>query len=412
MFFKINIEEASVLLDIIKLIDYNIDLIIDKVKTRKNMIKFYKNSIMTILKSIEKNRNFEFLYLCILLIISRMRDDIDKYNENYTRMPSNKSIYNTGNLNSQATSIKISEMTLESKKIKTTNLNTSNSNNPFCDQSNHFTLSPKNTTTKYNKNSSCYNNANINVTETFKNLDVSENINNPTKDQKLDFSFTNQNLSSYVRNKNEINKNPMSVTNINMNSNYNSQNIKNNFLYGYTGINRVSPNINSNINQSNINNNRNSNKQEKQENNYFSQTSLNVNSENEKNMEKYSSIKDYSENNESRRTVNCNSVISNTNNNTNHKEKILLDKNQNNETSENIINMRFSNEERYSKDKENDLTNYFGQKTISNTKNKLFSLNNFRKEKERDIDRESIFSFRNKLKFDFNISTISLSNFI
>ena len=88
---KLNNDDISVLFDIIKIIDFNIDSLIDKNRTNKNMIKFYKNSIMTTLKSLEKNRNFEFLYLCILLIISRMRDDIDNYNNKLNKVPCNES---------------------------------------------------------------------------------------------------------------------------------------------------------------------------------------------------------------------------------------------------------------------------------------------------------------------------------
>lgn len=390
---------------------------------------------MTTLKSMEKNRNFEFLYLCILLIISRMRDDIDKFNENFIRMASNNSIYYTGNKNTQNSPTKISDLTLDLKKTKSSNLNNSNAidyfNNNITSRNlsikfENFTNNNQNNNLNYknlivpdaNKlNNDQINNLLLNKTNVYLPNDSSKILDNAaegkSKEKKQDFSFTNQIQSNSADNELNVNNHisRSTMANNNLNTTNSISGSKNHLLNGYTNINRISPNINSTLNQAA---NKNPEKLEMNNINHKNNVGI-INSiasnenENNKNREKYLSIKDYFENNESKGICHFNSIA---NKNNNNNEKIILDKNKirnfTNDSNDNSNSHRVSNEnEKNIKEKENDIANYFSKKPASNKKNhKNISLLNLRKGKEKDIDRESIFSMRNNLNFDYNKSPV------
>jgi len=423
---KINSEEASVLLDIIKLIDYNIDSIIDKIKTKKSIIKFYKNSIMTTLKSLEKNRNFEFLYLCILLIISRMRDDIDNFNENLIRMASNKSIGNTtGILNAQGstTQNKASDLI----KAKTNNLINDSNANDYYFNSNILTtrnLNPVIPGKLYNLNN--LNNKihkDFNANKHLQQQDIhqaSNSLNNKTENdraimnenrecrrskekQSSNHSFTNNqtqnsNATNDLNIKTDISWRS-SLMAYNNNKNNNNSGSNSNLINGYVNVNRISPNINSTLNQV-VNGNKNTDIIEASNN--ISNTAVN-NDEKNRNREKYLTINEYFENNESRKSSrHYNSLADkNANENNNKTEKIILGKNQiknfTHDLNDNVNSLQISNlpQKNNNKEKDLDIANHFSKKLSLNKKNKNISLLNLRKGKGKDIDRESIFSIRN-----------------
>jgi hypothetical protein len=75
-----NNSETFYLIDILNIINYNINSILDTSYSQETTIKQYKNSIMCIIKTLETNKNWEYLYICILLISSRICDEaITKY---------------------------------------------------------------------------------------------------------------------------------------------------------------------------------------------------------------------------------------------------------------------------------------------------------------------------------------------
>ena len=71
-----NNSEIVFLSDILNSINYNLNSIIEPSNMSEILTKFYRNSIMTIIRTLEKHRNYEFLYISILLITSRICDDI------------------------------------------------------------------------------------------------------------------------------------------------------------------------------------------------------------------------------------------------------------------------------------------------------------------------------------------------
>jgi hypothetical protein len=81
-----NSSDAFYLVDIINLINYNINSICEQ-KEIGLITKHHKNAIMSIIKTLEKKKHFEYLYICILLITSRICEDIVK---NYLIKPEDK----------------------------------------------------------------------------------------------------------------------------------------------------------------------------------------------------------------------------------------------------------------------------------------------------------------------------------
>ena len=79
-----NNTEAFYLIDILNLINYNIDSMAMLKEKKSLLIKHYKNAIITIIKTLERKKQFEYLYICILLITSRICEDIVK---NYLTKP-------------------------------------------------------------------------------------------------------------------------------------------------------------------------------------------------------------------------------------------------------------------------------------------------------------------------------------
>lgn len=70
-----NNTEVLYLIDILNLINYNINSILDPQNNIDIVIKHHKNSIVTTIRTLEKNKHWEYLYICILLISSRICDD-------------------------------------------------------------------------------------------------------------------------------------------------------------------------------------------------------------------------------------------------------------------------------------------------------------------------------------------------
>jgi len=385
---------------------------------------------MTTLKSLEKNRNFEFLYLCILLIISRMRDDIDKFNENLTRMASNKSIY-TGNINSQSSPSRKLEYNLDIKKLKSNNLANTNA---YFDQNNINNSKNSNVKSETINNYHSYYNLpkEANGIE-IKNTD-NNNLVNPrellnkfsyessktlaigeirNKEKTFDFSFTNLNQNK-TANTNDANfKNESFQILLNSNNsktnsnNLNNQTVSNHLLNGYININRVTPNINTPLNQF-------SKVSSIPERSYTqnSQAVTSIEDENIKYLDKNNLKKENFERIGFRNSEILNPVYSTNNKN----EKIILGKNQIRDLQIDISNgPKLSQEDLYMKEKERENSNYFNKKFVNNNNllkkpNRNILLINLRKEKEKDIDRESIFSMKNAKNFDNNKSPVISTN--
>jgi hypothetical protein len=72
-----NSSEAFYLIDILNLINFNLNCICEQ-KNSVVMVKHFKNAIMTIIKTLEAKKHFEYLYICILLITSKICESIVK----------------------------------------------------------------------------------------------------------------------------------------------------------------------------------------------------------------------------------------------------------------------------------------------------------------------------------------------
>ena len=80
---KNNCSELSVLICLLKQINYNINLILHE----KNyvLINLYRQDLLNLLINLEKKKNYEYLFICIVVIIKRIYSDIiDSYNFNST----------------------------------------------------------------------------------------------------------------------------------------------------------------------------------------------------------------------------------------------------------------------------------------------------------------------------------------
>jgi hypothetical protein len=345
-----------------------------------------------------------------------MRDDIDKFNENLIRMASNKSIYHTGNLNTQNSPTKISELTLDLKKTKSNNLNNTNANENFGINLTSTNLDAKFESCNNNFKNIDSNSSNPNkiVNNQFNSIIKSQNESSKTleikaegknyKEKKLDFSFTNQN-QFFSGNNESTNKTEISrASTIDNNKTVNITGSNSHLINGYTNVNRISPNINTTLNQIVGKNS------VKTEANNIIDTTI-ADNENIRHRERYLTIKDYFDNNESRGSGHFNSIS--LNNNIANNEKIILGKNQikniSNDLNGNLnSNNRIANNEKnINKQKDTEIANYFSKKPVSNKKsNNNISLLNLRKGKEKDIDRESIFSIKTNLNFDYNKSPV------
>jgi hypothetical protein len=81
-----NSSDSFYLIDIINLINYNINSICEQ-REIGLITKHHKNAIMTVIKTLEKKKYFEYLYICILMITSRICEGIVK---NYLIRPEDK----------------------------------------------------------------------------------------------------------------------------------------------------------------------------------------------------------------------------------------------------------------------------------------------------------------------------------
>jgi hypothetical protein len=73
---SMNHSEVTHLLDILDMINYNINSIIDPANSSELLVKHYKLAIVSTIKALERNKNYEYLYICILLITSRLFDNV------------------------------------------------------------------------------------------------------------------------------------------------------------------------------------------------------------------------------------------------------------------------------------------------------------------------------------------------
>jgi hypothetical protein len=72
-----NSSDSFYLIDILNLINFNLDCICEQ-KHSPMIVKHFKNSIMGIIKTLEAKKHFEYMYICILLITSRICESIVK----------------------------------------------------------------------------------------------------------------------------------------------------------------------------------------------------------------------------------------------------------------------------------------------------------------------------------------------
>src|SRR4051812_47617049 len=72
-----NSSESFYLIDILNLINFNLDCICEQ-KQSPMLVKYFKNAIINIIKTLEGKKHFEYLYICILLITSRICENIIK----------------------------------------------------------------------------------------------------------------------------------------------------------------------------------------------------------------------------------------------------------------------------------------------------------------------------------------------
>jgi hypothetical protein len=70
-----NNSDAFYLIDILNLINFNLNSICEQRQSHM-MTRHFKNAIMTIIKTLENKKHFEYLYICILLITSKICENI------------------------------------------------------------------------------------------------------------------------------------------------------------------------------------------------------------------------------------------------------------------------------------------------------------------------------------------------